>query len=136
MRKKLISALVLAAVACWNIPVVLAMPSALQRPIQQESKAQGDSCCPRFHVQLAAPLLAVIPPPEMPCGEQRPCCAKQGPQNPPALITTTRVERPKARTAPTNTAGEKPQFEPAGAQQGSAKKFLPSYFVRSTVLRI
>lgn len=136
MRKRLIAAWLLATLACWNVPVALAMPGAPQKARQQASEAQDHSCCPRFHMQLAAPLFVVIPPAQMPCDDQHPCCAKQGPENPPALTTVTRVERPKAHVVVASTTSQKPQTDAGVVERSFAAKFLPSYSVRSTVLRI
>jgi hypothetical protein len=136
MKKRLIATWLLASLACWNVPVTLAMPAASQKTSQQASEAQDHSCCPRFHMQLAARFFVVIPPAQMPCDDQHPCCAKPGPENPPALTAVTRVERPKAHVAVASATPQNLQTECGVVRRSFPTKFLASYSVRSTVLRI
>jgi hypothetical protein len=137
MRKKLIAAFAFTAVVCGNAPVALATSSASQKSAQHSpSETQHHPCCPGFHVQMAALLFVMIPPADMPCGDQRPCCAKQGPQNPPAVTPTTKGKRPRSEGVLTAAAEQGLNRPRCIAVQIAGRDYLPSYFVRSTVLRI
>jgi len=140
MRKKVIAALVLASLAVWSVPVSFASAKR-SAPLNYNGRqpspaaAQHHSCCPGFHSPFVEQLFAELAPvPEMPCGDQHPCCARQVPENPPALTAASRVERPGSQSDFVSVTN--PNASRGGAIAVETSGFFPPHFARSIVLRI
>lgn len=143
MRNRFIAAVVLASLACSSVPASFASAKSSaslnsHRPSQPSpSAAQHHSCCPGFHSSFVDQLFVELSPvPEMPCGDRHPCCERQAPQNPPALTAALRVERPRSQSESARVADPNVSCGTDIAADTSEISFFPSYFVRSTVLRI
>lgn len=142
MRKRFIAAVVLASLTYWSVPASFASAKSSafpnsHRPVPPPpSEAQHHSCCPGFHSPFVEQLVEeLLPVPEMPCGERHPCCARQAPQNPPALTAASRVERPRSQSKVAVAAFKVSCGKNISAETSDAFPF-PSYLVKSTVLRI
>lgn len=137
MKTRLIAALVLASLAWSNVPVMWAMmPAATQTASQGAAGAHDHACCPGLHLQLVPPIFVKRGPGGMPCDDQHPCCARQGPENPSSLPAVTNISRPDsygstavfpAHTGVSSACGAVIEFGGAPPR---------SYFERSRVLRI
>ncbi|HEX4785634.1 MAG TPA: hypothetical protein VH350_14930 [Candidatus Sulfotelmatobacter sp.] len=139
MTKKLIGALLLALLALGNTPLALATP-LLQSGLgtrtgqQASSNPHNHSCCPDAPARFA--LLIVTPVSTMPCGEQHPCCAKQVPENPPALPIATSTQKPNPSGVPMAMADQtQGSRAPISAESAGSNPFH-AYSGRNTVLRI
>ena len=134
MRKRVLAALVLASVACWNVPLAMAHTSPAK---DSPSPAVHDhSCCPGSHARLALPVLITTPAPmNMPCGENHPCCMKQAPSGNAALPALNRISRPdwSRESVEGNAASVSRRTMPA---ENTERAAFDLYLLRSTVLRI
>lgn len=141
MKKRCIAALVVVALAWWSVPVALASPTqahpfASPEPDQRAApKAHDHSCCPGLHSLFATLALVRVAPAAMPCGDQHPCCTKQGPDNLPSLPAATRVVRPDSHDLAATLREDKHYVRNCIDEKPSIDLFQ-SYFERSTVLRI
>src|SRR6266567_1311464 len=92
MKNRFIAALMLACLAMWSVPgAVAASSSSTAQKSGQPVSERNHSCCPSVHSRFVPPLFVKPGPASMPCGEQHPCCARQGPENLPSLPATTRL---------------------------------------------
>jgi hypothetical protein len=141
MTKRLIAAVVLASLACWSVPVALASSAQIGSMMAQKSAAQPASsahdhaCCPGIHSRFVPPVFVMPPPADIPC-DQHPCCAKQAPQNPPALPAASRTLRPGSDGAPVTVAEHKLGVRIRPLAEGTSNSPFQISFIRSTVLRI
>ena len=139
MKKRLNAALVLTALAGWSVQGALAASSSsiAEKSAQQAAVSEQDhSCCPGVHSRFVPPLFVKPGPASMPCGEQHPCCAKQGPENPPSLPATTKLAAPGFDGVLTAIADQDRDDATLVGTEASARNLLRSYSARSTVLRI
>jgi hypothetical protein len=140
MKHRFIAALLLASLALSSVPVSLASSlaagsSTAVKPAEPSSSNPHDhSCCPGVHSTFVPPVYVKLAPADLPCDEH-PCCVKPGPENPPSLPAATRLARPDLQgtlaTLPdhlTNTLNR--------VTSETSSNFIPTYSVRSTVLRI
>src|SRR6266568_295718 len=136
MKKRFIAALVLTVLAVWSVPGALAASSSsMAQKSGQQAGEQDHSCCPGVHSRFVPPLFVKPGPASMPCGEQHPCCAKQGPENPPSLPATTKLAAPGFGGVLTAIGDQhRDDAMPVGTHP-SAMTLLRSYSARSTVLR-
>ena len=142
MKKRLIAAVVLVSLALMNVPVALAFPlqagpSTTAKPVEPAASLGHDhSYCRRVHAKFV-PMLFVTPAPAgMPCSDQHPCCAKPGPEDPPALPAASKSVRSSSEAAPVTVAdGHRDGRIRTAATTMSGDAFQP-YSTRSTVLRI
>jgi hypothetical protein len=141
MKRRLIVAIVLASLGVWSVPVTLASPlpsgsSTAKKPSQQSSASMHDhSCCPGIPSQFVPPLF-VTPAPVLPCGNQHPCCAKQGPENPPSLPAATASARPGSEVMGATIANQHHDGRVRLAAEVLGTNLFQSCSLRSTVLRI
>lgn len=139
--KRCIAALVLAALAWWSVPVVFASPKqphplVVQEPDQQSApKAHDHSCCPGAHSVFDSLAFVGAAPAAMPCGDQHPCCTKQGPDNPSSLPAVTRIVCPDSQGPAATLRDNKPDVRTRINRETSIDLFR-TYSVRSMVLRI
>lgn len=142
MKRKLIG--VLALLALGNTPLTLATPLLHSGPAtrtreQAVSSPHKHSCCPnaqeRFVPLMLVPLI-VTPVSTMPCGEQHPCCAKQTPENPPALPIATSTQRPNPSGAPTAIADQNQGSRARIPVEVAGTNPFQAYSGRITILRI
>jgi hypothetical protein len=147
MKKRLIAAVVLASLACWSVPGALAAASdafsrTVQTPAQPSSSSSNSSgthdhsCCHGARPKFVVPLFVSLTPVQMPCGDQHPCCAKHGSENSPALTASTRIERPRLESSLASVTKQFPKAGTGVATEIRGNNFLPSYAIRSSVLRI
>ncbi len=84
----------------------------------------------------AAMLVTAISP-AMPCGDEHPCCAKRAPESPASLPAVTEVLRPGVLEMAAQISDPAFGLRNDAFKSLAASEFpLPSYFPRSTVLRI
>jgi hypothetical protein len=139
MKKMFIGALVLASATLGNVPLASSLQfhpgTTVTTAGQGVSNSHNHACCPDAHSRFALPLLLVLAP-ATPCGDEHPCCAKQGPVNPPSLPIATRMERPvpDGVLAASADQAHDPRAHFAGTLSGG-NPFQP-YSLRTTVLRI
>src|SRR5580765_7879835 len=98
MKSRFIAALMLATLALCSAPAAWAAPSSSDTDKTNQAAGQDHSCCPRGHSRFVPPVFVKPAPASMPCGDQHPCCAKQGPENSPSLPATTRLAEPGSDT--------------------------------------
>jgi hypothetical protein len=133
MKSRFIAALMLAMLALGSVPRAWAASSSAT---QAKSAAGHDhSCCPKVHSRFVPPVFVKPGPASMPCGDQHPCCAKQGPENPPSLPATTRLAAPGSDGMVVAIADQLRDEATLVAMLASDKNPLRSYSARSTVLR-
>ncbi len=72
----------------------------------------------------------------MPCNEQHPCCARQGPTNPSSLPAASKNSRADSQDVAPVVAHEKFKLPLRIAMADCRGSSRRSYFERSTVLRI
>lgn len=139
MTKRFIAAAVLASLALWSVPASLASTqpgsSISEKPAEQIASAHDHSCCPGFHSRIVLPLFVAPAPAEMPCGEQHPCCAKQTPQNLPALPAASPTVRPGSEGAPMAIAEQYRDGRTRITAEAAGSNPFQPYSLRSTVLR-
>jgi hypothetical protein len=140
MTKRLIAAVVLASLACWSIPVALASSvqisvMAQKSAAQPASGAHDHSCCPGIHSRFVPPLFVAPSPADVPC-DRHPCCAKQAPQNPPALPAASRTLRPGSDGVPVTVAEHKLGIRTRSLAGITSSSPFQISSIRSTVLRI
>ena len=139
MWNKIMTALVVASIACWSAPTASAALNRQpgnSRTQDQQSARQHHSCCPGFHSNVQAfPVAALSPVPAMPCGDRHPCCAQQAPESPAAVTAISRV----------NCSGNPNSFATSATQNlrrtqdTSPKAYSINFslaFLQTTVLRI
>jgi len=141
MKNRCIAVLLLASLIGWSMPVAFASPAKPLPQAAQESVRHSDSsghshaCCPGAHSLLDPVLLVNAEPAAMPCGDEHPCCAKSGPHNPPTLPGTTKIARPDSEGS-LATISEHCRAGRTRITAETSVNVFPSYFERSTVLRI
>ena len=141
MRKRIISAFVLAALAWWSVPVGLAAPPTHHAPTAQgqaqhtASRVHDHSCCSDARQRFVPILLVTAVPGGMPC-EQHPCCAKQAPENPSSLPAATRISRPNSDVLHTISTHQVHSGRSGIGANISSSAAFQSYSARSTVFRI
>lgn len=141
MKKRFIAAVVLASVGLWSVPVALASPpqsrSSTEQKLAHPSSAGHDhSCCPGVTSRFVPPLFVAPAPASIPCGDEHPCCANPGPENPPSLPAATASARPGSEAVPAAIADRHHDGRAHMAAAVSGTNSFPSYSARSTVLRI
>ena len=141
MTKRLIAAVLLASLACWTVPVALASSAQTGSMMAQKSAAKPASsapdhaCCPGIHSRLVPPVFVMPSPAEIPC-DQHPCCAKQAPQDPPALPAASRTLRPGSDGAPVKVAEHELGVRTRTLAEVTNSSPFQISSIRSTVLRI
>jgi len=140
MKKRFIAAVVLASLALWSAPIAFASPmqpetSTAQKPVEPSSSTNVPDCCPGVHSRFVPPLAVIPSPAEVPC-EQHPCCAKQAPQNSPALPAASARVRPRSEGVPVAIAEQHRDDRPGVTAEATGSNPFRLYSVRSTVLRI
>jgi len=139
MKTRIIAAVVLASLVCSTVPAAAAAKtpdSAHSDQSLDHSPSPDHSCCPGLHSPLTLPtLVALMPVSEEPCGDRHPCCARQAPENPSALTSATRIERPEGQTQFASIDEEAVSSGASFLAKTSDKQSFPPYIVRSTVLR-
>jgi len=143
MFRRFMIALVMFSLALLSGPGALTSLSLLHFSNAAKTKsqetaetAQNHDCCPKADRSFVSPSLPGIQPSAMPCGEQHPCCAKQVPQESPALPVALQGQRSDSSNSPVVMADHirDPQNGTFTKAYGTAA--LPLYSTRSTVLRI
>lgn len=135
MLKRVITGVVLAALASWSAPLVFAVHADAARAGQESSKAaQHHSCCPRFHSPFIVPEVLPQPLPQMPCGDQHPCCARQAPENSSVLPASSRP--PLLDPDQSSNIVRQSLNSMNGVAAECRAEFIPSYLALNTVLRI
>lgn len=138
MRERFIAAMVLASLVWSCVPMLAMMPAAAMPHASPHHAAAGThdhSCCPGVHSQRVPPIFVKAAPGGMPCDEQHPCCARQGPENPPSLPATTR-SRPDSHAVAAIVADHSRVSPARIAVTGFGRATWQPQFERSTVLRI
>jgi hypothetical protein len=139
MMKRLIAALVLTALAGWSVPGSLAASSSsiAEKSGQQAAASEHDHlCCPGVHSRFVPPLFVKPGPASVPCGEQHPCCAKPGSENPPSLPANTKLTAPGSDGTLVAIADQDRDDRTLVGTQASGRNPLRAHSARSTVLRI
>lgn len=126
MRTRFIAA-TLVLISLWG----LSGPLVLAAAARQTAASRTHACCPGGHSAFGLPIYAS--PAAMPCGGQRPCCAKQSPAKP-ALLALNQENRPGLESAPIQTSDGARNDRSSAAVTSAG--LSPSLFLRSTVLRI
>ena len=139
MKNRFTAAVVLASLALWSVPAALASSlqpatSVAEKPVEPASSTHGHDCCPGVHSRFVPPVL-VTPPAEVPC-EQHPCCAKQAPQNSPALPVVSARLRPGSDGGPLTIEERHADGRSRVKPEATCTNPFRLYSVRSTVLRI
>ena len=95
MGKKILAAVLLACVSCWNLPAMTVAPFGFgPAHASKAATAQKHSCCPRIHSQVRPSFFAALPPVNMPCNRRHPCCLQRGQENAPAVLSLRTDSRP------------------------------------------
>jgi hypothetical protein len=138
VRQRFIAALVLASLSCWSIPFALASsPQADSSSRSQKQKHAADhACCPHLSSRSLPELFVNLAPGRMPCGSEHPCCVKQAPSESPALPATIRIPLPGADQLTVAILDDSSRNRTRSMAEFSENTPFPSYFERSTVLRI
>jgi len=139
MSSRLIAAAVLASLFGWSVPLAQAWsgPEMARTGIASSaSSAHDHSCCPGVNSQFVRPIFVNFAPASMPCGDDHPCCAQHGPDNPASLPAVTRIPRFDSQASPVALPGKgsRDHAKTLAATLGSDP--LQAYSLRSTVLRI
>jgi hypothetical protein len=142
MKNRLIAAVVVALLSWQSVGAVVASPlrpgisttgtAANQTP----SRVHGHSCCPHIQIRFAPPLFVMPAPAAMPCGEQHPCCARQGHENPQSLPAASTSSRPDGNGVSIPIADQRRDNRTRTAAEVEGSNPFQSYCTRSTVLRI
>lgn len=140
MRNRVVAMLVLTSLTWASIPAILTpavqpLAVAAQRPAGRHVSGHDHSCCPAIHSQEAMLALVRLAPAAMPCGDQHPCCARQGSDNLPALPAKASTRRLGTAELTAALPGHCANSIPV-APAPSPNFLVSSYSVRSTVLRI
>ena len=133
MKSRFIAALMLATLALWERAA--GMGGFLLCYAGEEAAGHDHSCCPKVHSRFVPPVFVKPGPASMPCGDQHPCCAKPGPENPPSLPATTRLAAPGSDGMVVAIADQLRDEATLVAMLASDRNPLRSYSARSTVLR-
>ena len=141
MKKRVIAVVMLASLWCGAASGAFAF-SMLRSNAQEAgepspSSPHKHSCCPGVHPPLTLALFETSTAPAMPCGNEHPCCAKRAPQSPASRPAVYGSPRPGGLEMAVSGAEVVADSRVnIGSRGVGDESFLPSYFARSTVLRI
>jgi hypothetical protein len=140
MKKRLMAVVMLASLWCGAASgafAALAMYrfSTPQPSQPSPSSAHKHSCCPGLHLLFTPALFVSSTAPAMPCSEH-PCCAKRAPESPASLPALNGALRLGTLALVSQVADPNSDRLANRAIRNLERNFLPSYFTRSTVLRI
>jgi len=136
MKTRILAAVLIGTLFCSSVPLAMALSQREpDQTVQRTSAAEHDhSCCPGIHLGLPPRLFLKPLEPTIPCGEQHPCCARQGQENPASLPATARSALSFLEISAAVLDSTLKAAPVAALRIGASPS--PSYSERSTVLRI